>query len=227
MSSEDHGSPISQTAYSTIRDNSQSDDQPTDAGEEIRWREHKAILRRAAEELANRRAKAKAAVVGNDDSFLQLDESLEYGSAEACSNAIRSLYDLDPDRAASFFNLALRESSPERRRKIGAALTASGLVSEAIENLAAAKHENSYSSFSLLFLVAKAGEVQPLTQIIESHPNMELRLAVLRLLAASGEPDILPVLQRLAVNNLPSPVRSAITEAINQLVQHQTESSAA
>jgi hypothetical protein len=228
MSSEEPGCPASERGYTTIRNAFLSDDEVGDAGEEVRWREHKAILRRAAEELAHRRAKAKAAaLIGSDDSFRRLAESLEYASAEACSSAVRALYDSDPDRAASFFNLALRESSPERRRKIGAALAASGLVGEAIEKLAAVKHENSYGAFSVLFLVAKAGEVQPLIQIIESHPNMELRLAVIRLLASSGEPDVLSALKRLAINNLPVPLRSAISEAINQLSQDKTTPSAA
>lgn len=226
--SEEPGGPVSErTGYTTIKDGFLNGDEISDAAEEARWREHKAILRRAAEELAHRRAKAKAAVLGSEDSFRRLAESLEYASAEACSTAVRTLYDLDPDRAASFFNLALRESSPERRRKIGAALAASGLVGEAIEDLAAAGHENSYSAFSLLFLVAKAGEVQPLIHIIESHPNLELRLAVIRLLASSGERDILPALKRLPVNDLPFSVRTAIAEVISQIGHGETAPSAA
>lgn len=227
--SEEPGGPVSErTGYTTIKDGILSGDEISDAAEEARWREHKVILRRAAEELAHRRAKAKAAALGgSEDSFRRLAESLEYASAEACSTAVRTLYDLDPDRAASFFNLALRESSPERRRKIGAALAASGLVGQAIEDLSAAGHENSYTAFSLLFLVAKAGEVQPLIHIIESHPNMELRLAVIRLLASSGERDILPALKRLPVNDLPFPVRTAITEVISQISRGETAPSAA
>lgn len=206
------------TGLDTAKDRLVSDNEVHDLAEEARWREHKAILRRAAEELAHRRAKAKAAALGSvSDSFQRLAESLEYASAEACSNTVRALYDLNSDRAASYFNLALRESAPDRRRKIGAALVASGLVSEAIEKLAAAGHQHCYSAFTLLFLVAKAGEIQPLIRVIENHPNMELRLAVIRLLASSGERSNLPTLKRLTLITLPYPVRSAILEAIAQL----------
>lgn len=198
-------------------------DEINDAAEEARWREHKAILRRAAEELAHRRAKAKAAaLVGSDNSFHQLADSLEYASSEASSSAVRELFERDPDRAASLLNLALRESSPERRRKIGAALAGSGLIDEAIEDLSIRNQSRSYSAFSLLFLVAKAGEVQPLIHIIESHPNMELRLAVIRLLAASGESDVLPALQTLPIENLPQPVGSAIQDVIYQMTHQHT-----
>jgi hypothetical protein len=217
---EEPGPAPERTGYIANRDLIRSDDEESDAAEEARWREHKAILRRAAEELAHRRAKAKsAALVGGGDSFQRLADSLEYASVEACCTAVRALYELDPDRAASFFNLALRGSSPQRRRKIGAALTGSGLVNDAIEYLAGAGHQNSYCAFSLLFLVAKAGEVQPLLRVIESHPNIELRLAVIRLLASSGEPDIIPALQSLDIAHLPFPVLSAITEVIQQMNQ--------
>jgi hypothetical protein len=198
-----------------------SGDEVNDAAEEARWREHKAILRRAAEELAHRRAKAKAAaLVGSHDSFQQLADSLENSSTEASSGAVRELFERDPDRAASLLNLALRESSPERRRKIGAALAGSGLIDEAIEDLSTRSQTSSYSAFSLLFLVAKAGEVQPLIHIIESHPNVELRLAVIRLLAASGERDVLLALQNLSIENFPPSVGSAIQDVIYQLT-HQ------
>jgi hypothetical protein len=40
--------------------------------------------------------------------------------------------------------------------------------------------------------MAKAGEVQPLVRAIEGHPNNEVRLAVVKLLALSGQKEILP-----------------------------------
>jgi hypothetical protein len=225
---EEPGSPVpGPTGWAAIREDFPGNEEVGDAAEEARWREHKAILRRAAEELAQRRAKAKAAaLVGTDDSFQRLAYSLEYASPKACNLAVRTLYSLDPDRAASFFNLALRESSLERRKKIGAALAGSGLVSVAIENLASGGQQKSYSAFSLLFLVAKAGEVQPLIQLIERHPNMELRLAVVRLLGSSGERDILPALEQLLTGDLPPHLQSAIIEAINQISQTSTPPSA-
>jgi HEAT repeat protein len=66
----------------------------------------------------------------------------------------------------------------------------------------------------LLFLVAKAGVVEPLITVIEQHPSLDLSLAVIRLLASSGEQDVAPALQRLASNpSLPPEVRSAAAEA--------------
>jgi hypothetical protein len=53
---------------------------------------------------------------------------------------------------------------------------------------------------------------------IEDHPNIEVRLAVVKLLALSGQPDILPAFRRMAVRgSLPPEVRTAVMEAIYQI----------
>jgi len=124
---------------------------------------------------------------------------------------------LDPDRAASLVNDALRDGSPEERRRIGSALADSGLLYEAIDDLMAENHGHCYSAFSLLFLVAKAGVVEPLSSVIEKHPSLDLSLAVIRLLASSGEPEVAVTLQRLASNTTLAPeLRSAATESLSR-----------
>jgi hypothetical protein len=190
-----------------------------DQVEEERWRREQAVLRQAAERRARQRNETRAALPSRvrADSFDQLAEALENPSPQARNEAVRLLYELDPDRAASFFNIALREGSPAERRNIGAALAGSGLVDEAIKDLMGDSPENSYSAFSFLFLVAKAGEVQPLVQVIRNHPSIDLRLTLIKLLASSGEPEIVPAFRRLTASSLPAEVRAAIMDAINQI----------
>jgi hypothetical protein len=54
--------------------------------------------------------------------------------------------------------------------------------------------------------------------VIEKHPSLDLSLAVIRLLAASGEPEVTPALQKLAGNNSLAPeLRNAAAEAVAQL----------
>ncbi len=155
--------------------------------------------------------------MGGDDSFRLITKAFDDGSPDVRNAAARALHDLHPDRGASFTR-ALREGSPERRRRIGAALAGSGLASEAIDNLTRESRERTYDAFSLLFLMSKAGEVQPLMWAIEEHPNIEVRLAVVKLLALSGQHEVVPVFRRLAVReSLPSEVRSAVMEAIYQI----------
>jgi hypothetical protein len=189
-----------------------------------RWHKEQETLRRAAVELAKRRAQEEVAAmlqlnsVAKANSLETITEFLEDPSREVRNQAARELYRVNPDFAATFFNSALREGPPARRRMIGAALAGSGLVNDAIQALNSGRQKNAYSTISLLFLVAKAGEVQPLLKLLEDHPSIELRLALIELLALSGEAAILPALKRLAVKRvLPAEVRSAVMEAIYQL----------
>jgi HEAT repeat protein len=177
--------------------------------EDQRWSNDIATLRRAAEELVRRRTARTP--------FEQTAELLDDPAAEVRQKAVRDLYEMDADRAATLVNDALRDGSPEERRRIGSALADSGLLYEAIDDLTAEDHENCYSAFSLLFLVAKAGVVEPLRTVIEKNPSVDLSLAIIRLLATSGEPEVASTLQHLASNDsLPRELRSAAAESIAQ-----------
>jgi len=170
-----------------------------------RWSRDIATLRQAAQELVQRRKSSRPQLRLASSPFEQIAQLLDDPSAQVREKAVRDLYEMDPDQAATLVNDALRDGSPEERRRIGSALADSGLLYEAINDLMAENHENCYSAFSLLFLVAKAGVV-------------ELSLAVIRLLASSGEPEVTSTLQRIASNQALAPeLRSAAAESIDQL----------
>jgi hypothetical protein len=155
--------------------------------------------------------------LGGEAAFQKVSAAFDDQSVEVRNAAARAMSELEEDRAAAFTR-ALREASPERRRKIGSAIASSGLANEAIRNLTGESRDKTYDAFSLLFLMSKAGELQPLMRAIEEHANIEVRLAVVKLLALSGQPDILPAFRRMAVRGtLPPEVRSAIMEAIYQI----------
>ncbi|HEV2707682.1 MAG TPA: HEAT repeat domain-containing protein, partial [Pyrinomonadaceae bacterium] len=175
--------------------------------------------RLASEEPAERAIAVKelARLGGGDDAFREICAAFDDPSQDVRSAAARTLYEMQDDRAESFTR-ALREAPPERRRHIGGAIASSGLAVEAIGQLTGASRDKTYEAFSLLFLMAKAGEVQPLVRAIEAHPDNEVRLAVVKLLALSGQREILPAFRRLAVRgSLPTEVRSAVMEAIYQI----------
>ena len=184
---------------------------PARRAEDERWSNDIATLRRAAEELVRRRRNPHSP-------FEQVAELLDDPSAEVREKAVRDLYELDPDQAATLVNNALRVGTPEERRRIGSALADSGLLYEAIDDLMAENYESCYGAFSLLFLVAKAGVVEPLSSVIEKHPSLDLSLAVIRLLASSGEPEVASTLRRLSLNTSLRPeLQSAAADAVTQL----------
>jgi HEAT repeat protein len=188
---------------------------PARRNEDERWIKDIAILRQAAQELVQRRSSRPPLRLARSP-FEQIAQLLDDPSAAVREKAVRDLYEMDPDQAATLVNDALRDGSPEERRRIGSALADSGLLYEAIDDLMAESHENCYSAFSLLFLVAKAGVVEPLISVIEKNPSLELSLAVIRLLASSGEPEVASTLQHLSSNiSLAPELRSAAAEAMD------------
>jgi HEAT repeat protein len=178
-------------------------------GDDEQWVRDMATLRQAAHDLAQHRHKPQ------NTPFDQIARLLDDPSPAVREKAVRDLYEINPDQAATLVNDALRDGSPEERRRIGSALADSGLLYEAINDLMAEDHQNCYSAFSLLFLVAKAGVVEPLSTVIEKHPSLDLSLAVIRLLASSGEPEVASTLERLAENTALAPeIRAAAAESI-------------
>ena len=162
--------------------------------------------------------------LGGEDAFTQISAAFDDPAEEVRSAAARALFSFQADRAAAFTR-ALREAPAERRRRIGSAIASSGLAGEAISHLTGESREKTYDAFSLLFLMSKAGEVQPLLRAIEEHSNIEVRLAVVKLLALSGQHEILPAFRRLAVRgSLPPEVRSSVMEAIYQISSQGTSS---
>ena len=153
----------------------------------------------------------------SENAFQQITEAFDDSAPEVRNAAAQALYEFQEDRAAAFTR-ALRDSPAERRARIGAAIATSGLANEAINNLTGESRDRTYDAFSLLFLMSKSGEINPLMRAIESHPSTEVRLAVVKLLALSGQPDVLPAFRRMAVRGtLPPEVRSAVMEAIYQV----------
>ena len=181
-----------------------------------RWSQDITTLRRAAEELARKRNDLQRPRVLTP--FERIAQSLDDSSAEVRRKTVRDLYQLDPDQAATLVNEALRDGTAEERRRIGSALADSGLLYEAIDDLKAENHERCYGAFSLLFLVAKAGVVEPLISIIEKNSSLELSLALLRLLASSRDPEVVPAFHRLAANTAVAPeIRRVAAESLTQL----------
>jgi hypothetical protein len=199
------------TAAPRISERTQNDDE--------RWLEDIAILRRAAEELAKQSSsRGKVPNLASDNSLYGFFDAVGYSSKASRNEAVRSLYNSNPERVASFLKAALRESTEEQRRKIAEALLDSGLVGQALRNLTDETGRESYSAFSLLFLAAKSGVIQPLISVIESHPSSELPLRLIGLLVSSGVPEVLPAFRRLAASkSLKFELQPAIVEAIHQL----------
>ena len=155
--------------------------------------------------------------LGSEDAFGKIGAAFDDPSQEVRERAARALFNFSADHVASFKRI-MQESSVERRRKIGAAIASSGMAMEAIKDLTSQSGTKAYEALLVLSLMAKAGEVESLILAIEEHPSTEVRLALVKLLALSGQQDVLSAFRHLATrDSLPIAVRSSIMEAIYQI----------
>jgi len=166
-------------------------------------------------------ALADLADAGGNDAFGLITKCFDDPSIEVRNAAARALHSWQSDVDASFTR-ALREASPERRRKIGAAIAGSGLAANAINSLSGEGRGRAYDAFSILFLMAKAGEAQPLMQAIAEHHDVEVRLIAVKLIGLSKQQHVLPGLRTMASRDqLPPKVHTAVMQAI-YLLSSQT-----
>jgi len=183
------------------------------------------IMERLNSDASSQRAAALADLtdLGGEEAFHLITRSFDDPVVEVRNAAARALYNLHPDRAASFTR-ALREASPERRRKIGAAIAGSGLAANAINSLSGEGRDRPFDAYSILFLMAKAGEVVPLLQAISKHSNLDVRLTAIKLIALSNQQQVLSELRNMAAREvLPAEVHSAVMEAIYSISTQSRE----
>jgi HEAT repeat protein len=138
---------------------------------------------------------------GPSDRFFAIIERFDDPSPAVRKAAALELSQLDPDRTAELFKLALEMASPERKRNIEDGLIASGLAAEAIDDLSNGDRVRAYRALCLLHLMARCNAVQPLLEAIAEHEKVDVRRAVIRVLDSAGHRDLaeIAVRQRLGI----------------------------
>ncbi|MDQ6653552.1 MAG: HEAT repeat domain-containing protein [Acidobacteriota bacterium] len=145
-------------------------------------------------------AVAELARSHSKDAFSLIANCFDDHSPQVRNAAARALRKLEPTRSVDLFNRALEGGSAERRRNIGRAIAASGVAAEAIDNLVSESREDTYNALSILFVMAKTGEVQPLVKAIEEHHNDEISKAIIKLLTLSGQSELADAALKRRVN---------------------------
>jgi HEAT repeat protein len=146
------------------------------------------------------------------------DESREVRAAAA-----RTLNRLSFDRADAYARV-IEMNDEETVRNVARACVQAGIVSQNIDRLASSDYRQAYETFSLISLLAKADLNQPILDAIAQHPNMDVRLKAVHLLASTGEPGIFDHLRELAVRDgVGEEVKTALLEAMYKLDQQAKE----
>ena len=142
------------------------------------------------------------------------DESREVRAAAA-----RALNRLSFDRADAYVRV-IETSDEETITNVARACIQAGIVSQNVDRLDSSDYRQAYETFSLFCLLAKANMNDPILNAIVDHPNMDVRLKAVHLLAATGQPGIFEHLRQLAVREgVREEVKTALLEAMYNLDQ--------
>jgi HEAT repeat protein len=153
-----------------------------------------------------------------------VDEAREVRAAAA-----RSLSRLNFNRADAYVRL-LEGSDAETLGAVAHACISAGMAKQAVDRLASEDRRQAYEAFTMLSLLARAGQTGPILEAVKEHRSEEVRLASIKILGIFGKPEVLPNLRELAVtDDIPETVRMALMEVVYKIDQsmHQPEDYAA
>jgi HEAT repeat protein len=140
-------------------------------------------------------------------------------SREVRASAARSLNRLSFDRADAYVRV-LETSDKETVLNVAKACLQAGIVSQNLDRLANSDHRQAYETFSLICLLSQANMNEAVLEAISVHPNVDVRLKIVHLLARTGHPGIVNQLRELATTDgMREDVKTALLEAIYKVEQ--------
>lgn len=177
------------------------------------------IARIDSEAAIRSQAITSLAAINHESVFPAVLIGMADESREVRAAAARSLTHLNFERLDAFIRV-LETGDHELLSAVAKACIKSGIVSQAIDRLANGDQRQGYETFSIISLLARAKTTEPVFEAIANHPNLDVRLATVRLLTNTGEAHVFEELRELAVQEgLPEELRTALLEAMYQLDQ--------
>lgn len=141
--------------------------------------------------------------------FALADEAREVRAAGA-----RVLSRLTFDRAEAYVRV-LETFDETSLREVAHACAKIGLAAQALERINSPDPRQSYEACALLTLMAQGGYVAPLIQTVENHADINVRLAVAKLLGVMGNANVIEELRRVMLRgDMPDQVRATIMELV-------------
>ena len=175
--------------------------------------------RRDSEPNIRALAIASLGAIDHESVFPAILIALADDTREVRAAAARALNRLSFDRADAYVRV-IENSDEETIREVAGACIQAGIVSQNVDRLASSDHRQAYEAFTLICLLAKASMNDPIVDAIAAHPNMDVRLKVVHLLAATGQPETFELLRQLAVRDgVSEQVKTALLEAMYKLDQ--------
>ena len=135
--------------------------------------------------------------------------------------AARTLTSLHFDRADAYVRV-METADAEMLRKLAQACISTGIAAQAVDRLASEDRRQAYEAFSLFSILARANEVEPIFEIVQSHRDEEVRLCAVRVLNVAGQSSMVPRLRELVGrDDLSENVRTALLEVLYKYDQDE------
>ncbi len=157
--------------------------------------------------------------IGHESVFPAIVIGMADESREVRAAAARALNRLSFDRADAYVRV-IESCDQDTVGEVARACVQAGIFSQNLDRLASSDYLQSYETFSLICLLAKANMNEPVLDTIASHTNIDVRLKAVHLLAATGQPETFEHLRQLAVREgVGEEVKTALLEAMYKLDQ--------
>ena len=155
--------------------------------------------------------------IDHESVFAPVLIALADDTREVRAAAARTLSSLHFDRGVAYARL-IESADLKTLQDFAQACVKTGIVSQAVDRLASEDRRQAYEAFSLFSVLAKAGETQPIFDVIENHKDLRIRLCAVRAFSVAGRAESAPKLRELAgAEGLPEDVRTSLLEVLYKL----------
>ena len=178
-----------------------------------------ALAARDAEAVVRAAAVASLGEIDHESVFAPVLMAFVDEAREVQAAAARALSRLSFNRADAYARI-IETADDEALGNVARACIKARMASQAIDRLASEDRRQAYEAFSLVSLLAKAGEVSPILDAIAEHRDDSVRMAAIRLLGMTGRPEVAQHFRQLAVRDgLPESVRTSLLEVVYKIDQ--------
>ncbi len=197
--------------------------------------------RRDPEAAVRAQAISSLAAINHESVFPAVLIGMADESREVRAAAARSLSRLSFDRADAYVRL-IETADDEMLREVASACIQAGIAAQGIDRLVSDRRQadkarrqedgdrrraqgdrlQAYEAFAIVSLLAKAKLTHSIVEAISNHPNVDVRLAAVQLLARMTEPEFQEQLRTLSLQDgIGEDIRTALLEGIYKIDQAQ------
>lgn len=178
-----------------------------------------ALASRDEEAAVRAAAVTSLGIIDHETVFASVLMAFADEAREVRAAAARALSRLNFNRADAYVRL-IESADAQTLYGVASACVKAGMAKQAIERLGSEDRRQAYEAFTLLSLLARAGETATLLEAIREHGNEDVRLSIIKVLGIFGQASVLQELRQLAVtDDIPEAVRMALMEVVYKIDQ--------